>query len=83
MKPSDSFSIAGETLRSAFHQAEAQHIGVTIHYDAHHLRVIVRDDGRGIEPEVLRMGGKQGHFGLRDARARGSRRWQARRPPGP
>jgi signal transduction histidine kinase/ligand-binding sensor domain-containing protein len=64
------FRIAGEALGNAFHHAEAKHIDVEIRYDARQLRVRVRDDGKGIEPQVLRTGEKQGHFGLNGMRER-------------
>jgi len=32
--------------------------------------VRVRDDGKGIHPEVLHAGGKEGHFGLSGMRER-------------
>jgi nitrate/nitrite-specific signal transduction histidine kinase len=32
--------------------------------------VRVRDDGKGIDPEVLRAEGREGHFGLRGMRER-------------
>ncbi|MFZ5551252.1 MAG: ligand-binding sensor domain-containing protein [Pseudomonadota bacterium] len=66
----ETFRIAGEALRNAFRHAEAKRIDVEIHYDARQLRVRVCDDGKGIEPEVLRRGEKQGHFGLSGMRER-------------
>ena len=39
-------------------------------YDERQLRVRVRDDGKGIDPEVLRAEGREGHFGLRGMRER-------------
>jgi signal transduction histidine kinase/ligand-binding sensor domain-containing protein len=64
------FRIAGEALRNAFHHAEAKRIDVEIRYDARLLRLRVRDDGKGIAPEVLSAGEKQGHFGLSGMRER-------------
>lgn len=66
----ETFRIAGEALRNAFHHAEARQIEVEIRYDARQLRVRVRDDGKGIDPDVLRTGEKQGHFGLGGMRER-------------
>jgi signal transduction histidine kinase len=62
--------IAGEALRNAFRHAEAKQIDVEIRYEARQLLVRVRDDGKGIEPEVLRTGEKRGHFGLGGMRER-------------
>lgn len=66
----ETFRIAGEALRNAFRHAEAKQIEVEIRYDAQQLRVRVRDDGKGIDPEVMRRGEKQGHFGLDGMRER-------------
>lgn len=66
----ETFRIAGEALRNAFRHADAKQIDVEICYDAQRLRVRVRDDGKGIAPEVLRTGGKEGHFGLGGMRER-------------
>ncbi|MBW8893680.1 MAG: ATP-binding protein, partial [Burkholderiales bacterium] len=66
----ETFRIAGEALRNAFRHADAKRIDVEIHYDARQLRVRVRDDGKGIAPEVLSAGEKEGHFGLSGMRER-------------
>jgi signal transduction histidine kinase/ligand-binding sensor domain-containing protein len=66
----ETFRIAGEALRNAFRHAAAKRIDVGIRYDARQLRVTVRDDGKGMDPDVLRQGGKEGHFGLRGMRER-------------
>lgn len=66
----ETFRIAGEALRNAFHHAAAKQIDVEIRHDARQLRVTVRDDGKGIDPEVLRKGEKEGHFGLSGMRER-------------
>jgi signal transduction histidine kinase len=64
------FRIAGEALRNAFHHAAAKQIEVELRYDERQLRVRVRDDGKGIDPQVLRAEGPEGHFGLRGMRER-------------
>lgn len=66
----ETFRIAGEALRNAFRHAEAKHIDVEVRYDAQRLCVRVRDDGKGISPEVLRTGSQEGHFGLSGMRER-------------
>jgi signal transduction histidine kinase len=66
----ETFRIAGEALRNAFRHADAKRVDVQIRYDAQQLRVRVSDDGKGIAPEVLRTGGKEGHFGLSGMRER-------------
>ena len=64
------FRIAGEALRNAFHHAAAKQIEVELRYDERELRLRVRDDGKGIDPQVLRAEGQEGHFGLRGMRER-------------
>jgi signal transduction histidine kinase len=56
--------IACEAVRNAFRHAEADRIEVDIHYDKRRLRLRVRDDGKGIAPQVLVEGGLPGHHGL-------------------
>ena len=56
--------IVCEAMRNAFQHAEARRIDVDICYGRRQLRLIVRDDGKGIEPVVLEGGGRAGHFGL-------------------
>ncbi|WP_157275366.1 sensor histidine kinase [Pelomonas sp. Root1444] len=60
----ETFRIAGEALRNAFRHADAKRIDVEVRYEPQQLCVRVRDDGKGIDPEVLSRGEKQGHFGL-------------------
>jgi signal transduction histidine kinase/ligand-binding sensor domain-containing protein len=64
------YRIAGEALRNAFRHADAQRIEAEIHYDDRELRVRVRDDGKGIDPQHLSDEGREGHFGLRGMRER-------------
>ena len=65
------YRIAGEALRNAFKHAQAQQIEVEIHYDERQLRLRIRDDGKGIAPQVLGGDGRAGHFGLHGMRERG------------
>ncbi|HEY2187871.1 MAG TPA: ATP-binding protein [Caldimonas sp.] len=58
------FGIAGEALRNAFHHADAKQIEVELCHHRRQLRLRVRDDGKGIDPELLRLG-RGRHFGLR------------------
>jgi signal transduction histidine kinase/ligand-binding sensor domain-containing protein len=67
------YRIARELLRNAFHHAEAGRIEVEIRYDSRQLRLHVRDDGKGIDSEVLRAGGRSGHYGLPGMRERANR----------
>jgi signal transduction histidine kinase len=65
--------IAVEILRNAYRHAHATRIEAEIRYDDQALRVRIRDDGRGIDPKVLREGGIAGHWGLRGVRERAAR----------
>lgn len=60
----ETFRIASEALRNAFHHANARRIDVEVRYEPQQLCVRVRDDGQGIDRDVLSRGEKQGHFGL-------------------
>jgi signal transduction histidine kinase/ligand-binding sensor domain-containing protein len=64
------YRIAGEALRNAFRHARARNLEVEIHYDARQLRLRIRDDGQGIDPQLLRTDGLSGHYGLRGMRER-------------
>ena len=56
--------IARELIRNAFRHARAHEIEAELRYDADVFCLIVRDDGRGIAPEILRDGGCAGHWGM-------------------
>jgi signal transduction histidine kinase len=64
------YRIAGEALRNAFKHAQAQRIEVEIRYDERHLRLRVRDDGKGTDAKHLNEDGQPGHYGLRGMRER-------------
>jgi signal transduction histidine kinase len=66
------YRIARELLRNAFRHAEAGRIEVEVRYDSRHLGLHVRDDGKGIDPEILKAGGRAGHYGLPGMRERAS-----------
>lgn len=65
--------IALELLRNAFRHAQATRIEAEIRYDAQMLRLRIRDNGKGIDPVVLREGGVAGHWGLKGVRERAER----------
>jgi ligand-binding sensor domain-containing protein/signal transduction histidine kinase len=67
------FWISHEALVNALHHADSKHIEVEIVYDSAQLRLRIRDDGCGIDPEILEAGGKPGHWGLRGMRERGAK----------
>ena len=64
------YRIAREVLRNAFRHAHALRIEAEILYDEHQFRLRVRDDGKGMDPQVLEKGGRAGHWGLPGVRER-------------
>jgi signal transduction histidine kinase len=61
----DVYRIAGEALRNAFLHAQASRIEVDIRYGTERFRVRIRDDGKGIESQIVTNKGRTGHWGLR------------------
>jgi signal transduction histidine kinase len=66
------YSIGREAIVNAFRHSGASNIEVELEYTASRMRVLVRDDGCGIKPEVLRSG-RDGHWGLSGMRERAER----------
>nr|WP_233411100.1 triple tyrosine motif-containing protein [Rugamonas sp. CCM 8940] len=64
------YFIGHEALCNAYRHAGARHIELELDYGADRLSLLVRDDGRGIAPEVRQAGGKAGHWGLVGMRER-------------
>ena len=63
------YRIGREALVNAFLHAHANDIEVEVEYASRYLRVMVRDDGVGIDPNVLHSG-REGHWGLPGMRER-------------
>jgi signal transduction histidine kinase len=68
----ETYRIGREALVNAFRHSRAKNIEVEIEYGHSRLRVLVRDDGNGIDPEVL-VTGREGHWGLVGMRERAER----------
>ncbi|MBV8051354.1 MAG: hypothetical protein JOZ80_09210 [Acidobacteriaceae bacterium] len=64
------YRLASEALRNAFRHAAAHRVEVEIRYGEKYFRLRVRDDGKGIQPEILRADGREGHYGLHGMRER-------------
>jgi signal transduction histidine kinase len=64
----EAYRIGREALVNAFHHSQANKIEVELEYTKN-LRVVVRDDGAGIDQQVLELG-KDGHWGLAGMRER-------------
>jgi signal transduction histidine kinase/ligand-binding sensor domain-containing protein len=62
--------IAREALINAFRHSNGRQIEVELSYGKTELRLGVRDDGQGIDVEVLHRGERTGHWGLLGMRER-------------
>jgi signal transduction histidine kinase len=58
------YRIGRELMRNAFRHADAKRIETEIRYNSNQLRLRVRDDGRGLDPKVLELSRRPGHWGL-------------------
>jgi ligand-binding sensor domain-containing protein/signal transduction histidine kinase len=66
------YRIGREALVNAFRHSRAKNIEVEVEYAASRLRILVRDDGCGIVPQVA-LSGREGHWGLTGMRERAER----------
>lgn len=66
------YHIGREALMNALRHSRASSVEIELEYAARRFRLVVRDDGRGIGPEVLRFG-REGHWGLAGMRERAKR----------
>lgn len=66
------YRIGREALVNAFRHARATSVEVELEYSANQFRILVRDNGCGIDPRVLQLG-REGHFGLPGMRERAER----------
>jgi signal transduction histidine kinase len=65
----DIYRIGREAVINAFRHSRAHNIEVELKYTPSQLHVLVRDDGCGIEPQILKSG-RDGHWGLSGMRER-------------
>ena len=63
------YQIGREALTNAFQHAAAKQIELEIAYTRREVKLLVRDDGDGIDNEILK-GGRSGHWGLFGMRER-------------
>lgn len=66
------YRIAREALANAFRHSEASSVEVVLEYSADRFRLWIRDDGRGMDPDVLQSG-REGHWGLSGMRERSNK----------
>jgi signal transduction histidine kinase len=62
--------IGKEALINAFRHSAARVIEAELNYEPNELRVRFRDDGAGIDPNILKQGWREGHWGLPGMRER-------------
>ncbi len=65
----EAYRIGREAVINAFRHSRANKIEVEVEYTSRGLRILVRDDGRGIDAQVLHAG-REGHWGLSGMRER-------------
>ena len=65
----EAYRIGREALANAFRHSQANKIAIELEYSSKQLRILVRDDGTGIDPDVLQSG-RDGHWGLAGMRER-------------
>lgn len=70
---SEVLRIAQESLRNAFQHAKARRVETEITFAESRLRIRFRDDGVGIDPEVLNKGSRLGHWGMIGLKERAAR----------
>ncbi|HLX42288.1 MAG TPA: two-component regulator propeller domain-containing protein, partial [Bryobacteraceae bacterium] len=66
------YRIGREALINAFRHSRASQIEIELKYSEKQLRVFVRDNGSGIDPNIL-TAGRAGHWGLSGMRERADR----------
>ena len=66
------YRIGREAVVNAFRHSNASRVELALEYGSRGLRVLVRDNGRGINGEVLKSG-TDGHWGLPGMRERADR----------
>ncbi len=65
----EAYRVGREALVNAFRHSQANRIEVELEYATKHLRILVRDNGIGIDDGVLQSG-REGHWGLSGMRER-------------
>jgi signal transduction histidine kinase/ligand-binding sensor domain-containing protein len=68
----ESYCIGREALVNALTHSGGRHVEVEITYDPRQFRLRIRDDGRGLDPKILKEG-RQDHWGLKGMQERAAR----------
>jgi signal transduction histidine kinase len=69
----EAFAIGREALLNSLAHSRAAEVEMEIAYDPRQLRLRIRDDGRGIDPQILGSGGRADHWGIQGMRERALR----------
>ncbi|MYM87784.1 hypothetical protein GTP91_11395 [Rugamonas sp. FT82W] len=64
------FYIGREASFNALQHGDPNNLQITLNYQRKYFEMTVSDDGKGIDPEVLRNGSREGHWGLPGMRDR-------------
>jgi signal transduction histidine kinase len=67
------FRIAREALRNAFSHSQARRIETEVAYSSNLFRLRIRDDGKGMAPDVRNRAERIGHWGIGGMRERAER----------
>jgi len=73
MVADEAYRIGAEAMLNAFRHAKATRVEVELIYQAEVFRVRVRDDGIGLDHQVLKSGYAPGRWGMRGMRERAAR----------
>src|SRR5260370_40300533 len=65
--------IGGEAVRNAFSHSQARRIETEVAYSSNLVGLRIRDDGKGMAPDVRNRGERRGHWGLGGMRERAER----------
>lgn len=66
----DLIAFAREALSNAFRHANSENVWLSLRYESKDFVLQIRDDGQGIDEEVLSQGFRTGHWGLRNMKER-------------
>jgi signal transduction histidine kinase/ligand-binding sensor domain-containing protein len=66
----EAYRIAREAIGNAYRHSKASHIQTEVTFGDADLTICVRDDGIGVDPQILARGHRPGHWGLPGMRER-------------
>jgi len=69
----ETLAIVNEAIANACSHARAKRIEVELHYGTREFCCHVRDDGEGIPADIVNVGGRQNHWGMRGMAERAAR----------